>query len=250
MNSAQPLLHPIQQTLRQQAEPNQATNLSRFFKTGPGQYGHGDQFLGLKVPQQRLIAKQFQHTPLAELPPLLQSPWHEERLTGFLIVLRQYQQARECSVRKQIFDFILAHQSSLNNWDLVDVIVPGTLGDWLWRNPSEREQLNVWIQSDNLWLRRIAVLATFAFIRQGEYADSLRLCEYQMSTPQPMHDLMQKASGWMLREIGKREVAILISFLKKHAHHMPRTMLRYAIEKLPKEQRLAYMNYKLNRNEL
>lgn len=244
MSAPQTPLHPIQHTLRHQADTEQSKNLSRFFKTGPGQYGHGDHFLGIKVPQQRMIARQFQQTPLPELPLLLHSPWHEERMTGFLIVLRQYQQARVDNVRKQIFEFILAHQGGLNNWDLVDVIVPGTIGDWLWRNPDARQQLQTWIQSDNLWQRRIAVLATFALIKYGEYSESLILCETQMRNAQPMHDLMQKASGWMLREIGKRDVSVLIAFLEKHAHHMPRTMLRYAIEKLPKDQRLAFMNYK------
>jgi 3-methyladenine DNA glycosylase AlkD len=237
-------MHPLQKSLRKLANPKQAIDLSRFFKTGPGQYGEGDLFLGIKVPSQREIAKNFRDTPLSELTPIVQSEWHEERLTVFLIALLQYKSAKEAQARQSIIEFILANMHQLNNWDLVDVIVPGTLGDWLCREPQEQWRLNKWIDSENLWQRRIAVLSTFAMIRQQDYRPTLALCELQLNQNQPLHDLMQKANGWMLREIGKRDLAVLIAFLEKWAATMPRTMLRYAIEKLPENQRQDYLKRK------
>lgn len=231
----------LQATLREQANPEQAQQASRFFKTGPGQYGEGDCFLGIKVPVLRSWAKNHKDTPLRQLEPLLASQYHEERLAALLIVLLQYQKARSDAARQVRIDFLRQHIKAMNNWDLVDVIVPGTLGDWIWRNPAEERHLWNWIASETLWERRIAVMATFAQIRKGRYDLTLQLCEAQLKSEQPLHDLMQKANGWMLREMGKRDLPVLLGFLELWAAHLPRTMLRYAIEKLPEEQRQGFL---------
>lgn len=240
----EPDLHPLQQRLRALANPEQALQLQRFFKTAPGEYGAGDRFLGIKVPPQRALAKAFCNTPLPELVPLLRSPWHEERLTGFLVLLLQYQRARTDAARQRVLDLLLAERAGLNNWDLVDVIVPGTLGDWLVRHPEARAWLGDWVQDESLWERRMAVMASFALIRAGEYAPTLWLCEQTLASVQPVHDLIQKALGWMLREIGKRDLPVLLDFLDRQAARLPRTLLRYALEKLPESQRQLYLRAK------
>lgn len=231
----------LQTALRALGNPEQAQHATRFFKTGPGQYGEGDCFLGIKVPILRSLAQRHKDMSLPQLEPLLASEYHEERLTALLIVLLQYKKTRSDDARQVCIDFLLAHLNAMNNWDLVDVIVPGTLGDWIWRNPAEELRLWSWIGSEVLWERRIAVLATFAQIRNGRYDLTLQLCEAQLKRAQPLHDLMQKANGWMLREIGKRDLQVLLDFLDTWAAHLPRTMLRYAIEKLPEQQRQAFL---------
>ncbi|PKL79753.1 MAG: DNA alkylation repair protein [Candidatus Melainabacteria bacterium HGW-Melainabacteria-1] len=219
------------------ADPQQARQLMRFFRTGPGQYGEGDRFLGIKVPVQRALAKKYRHLPLSTLSSLLESPWHESRLTGLLIVKDHYQRGDEAT-RRECFNTLLSHFSAFNNWDLIDVIVPGTLGDYLYRHQDERYRLQTWIRSDRLWERRIALLASLAFIRQGQFEVPLQLCTEVLHD---CEDLIHKASGWMLREAGKRNQKVLLDFLESHAATMPRTMLRYAIEKLLPQQRSDYM---------
>ncbi|MDT8990986.1 DNA alkylation repair protein [Curvibacter sp. APW13] len=223
--------------LSAQRDPAKAAFFQRFFKCGPGQYGEGDQFLGLPVPQVRSVLPAFRNLPVVECVALLQSPYNEARLLALLVLVAQYQRKRAPDAERQaVFDAYLAHRDRVNNWNLVDASAPAIVGGHLL--PRDRTLLYTLAQSPVLWDRRIAVLASFAFIRAGEHADTLRLCEQLLGDRE---DLMHKACGWMLREVGKRDPAALRGFLDAHAHHMPRTMLRYALEKLAPEVRAAYM---------
>lgn len=225
-----------QQRLRGFADRGQAVVLARFFKTGPGQYGEGDQFIGVKVPVTRKVAKEFAALPLAEIELLLQSEIHEERFLSLIILVGQFEKGDDAD-RKRICDFYLNNARYINNWDLVDVSAPQIVGGYL--QSRSRRPLDRLAQSQNLWQRRIAILATFQFIRHGESADTLRIAETLLDDKE---DLIHKAVGWMLREVGKRDVATLESFLDRHGRSMPRTMLRYAIERLPEKKRKMYMN--------
>jgi 3-methyladenine DNA glycosylase AlkD len=213
--------------------------LSRFFKTGKGQYGEGDRFLGVVVPRTREVVKLYREAPLGVVEELLGSEWHECRLCALLILVEQYRRAQPAR-KEELFAFYLAHTSSINNWDLVDMSAPYLVGVHLLTRP--RTVLDSLARSPQLWEQRIAVVGTLGLIRQGEYLDTLRLAEY-FAAPErrPLHDLMQKAVGWMLREVGKRNRSLLEQFLEVHAATMPRTMLRYAIEKFDPEERKAWM---------
>lgn len=234
----EPMLLSVQHALRASANVNQSTNLSRFFKTGKGEYGEGDQFLGLKVPEVRAIVKNFDTLSLPDLEQLLNSAIHEERLTALIILVEQFKRGTP-KQQKQIFDFYLAHTNRINNWDLVDTSAPQIVGGYLLDKP--RTVLNQLVRSRSLWERRIAVLATFMFIRQGQFAECLRFSEILLNDT---HDLMHKAVGWMLREVGKRDIDVLRTFLNVNVTKMPRTMLRYAIEKFPEVERRAYLTKK------
>jgi 3-methyladenine DNA glycosylase AlkD len=225
----------IQRLMQIQASPEQAAILRRFFKTGPGEYGEGDVFLGLKVPQIRQLVKQSDALSIAEIKILLHSKFHEERLLALLIIVRRFERG-PTTARQELFNFYLRSTPYINNWDLVDTTAPQVIGGWLLENP--RDVLDGLIDSGNLWERRIAVLATLTFIRHGQFDDTLRLCRRRLDDP---HDLMHKACGWMLREVGKRDQPVLEKFLDTHAVTMPRTMLRYAIERLPEPRRKAYL---------
>ena len=232
-------------TLRSVAREDKAAFLPGFFRAVPGGYGEGDRFLGCVVPDQRKVAKQFCDLSRAELRKLFASPWHECRLTGMLILVGQYQRAakprnphREFECR-EIVDFYLANLFAVNNWDIVDTTAPKILGAWLVENSDERHVLNRLADSGVLWDRRVAVLATYSLIKNDEFAEIVQLAQRLMDDG---HDLMHKAIGWMLREMGKRDPSQLEKFLKKHAKRMPRTMLRYSIEKLPREERMKWMN--------
>jgi len=227
----------IMKRLRAAATPGKAAVLTRFFKTGPGQYGEGDRFLGVMVPEQRRIAKESRELPLAEVEKLLCSPYHEVRLTGFLVLTYAFDRA-DAGRRREIYEFTLAQRAALNNWDLVDVIAPVIIGGWLLERPAERKLLRKFAKSADLWERRIAIVSTHAFIRAGDFADTLAIGEMLMGD---RHDLIHKATGWMLREVGKRDEAALQGFLSAHAARMPRTTLRYAIERLPEVERQAWL---------
>lgn len=226
------------------ADEKQAAHLMRFFKTGPGEYGEGDSFLGLRVPQTRALVKEFRpQADMADIPPLLDSPRHEVRLAGFLLLIELYKQAkkrRDDVMLCHIVDFYLSVIGRGNNWDLVDLVAPKILGAYLLDRPDERHLLYQLAAMDGrLWHQRVAMVATWTMIAGGEFDDALNLAEGFLTH---RHDLMHKASGWMLREIGKRGgMARLLDFLDRHAPHMPRTMLRYAIERLSPEQRQYYM---------
>jgi len=221
--------------LRKRKNVRKATVLSRFFKTGKGEYGEGDVFLGITVPEQRSVAKKYRILPLTEIGKLLASKIHEHRLTALLILVAQFEKAsgRE---REKIFRFYLSHTQYVNNWDLVDLSAPNIVGMFL----AEKDTgiLDMLARSHNLWERRIAILATLAFIRNHRFTDTERIAEILVRDP---HDLMHKAVGWMLREAGKRDEGFLVSFLKKHADRMPRTMLRAACERLDASVRQSFL---------
>ena len=221
--------------LKQLASPADAEIFQRFFKTAPGEYGAGDKFIGIRVPVLRQLVKEFCSLPLREVTGLLHSPIHEERLLASLLLVDAYQRADDAG-RAKIFALYLKNLDGINNWDLVDSSAPYIVGPHL-ANRSRAVLFNL-AASKILWHRRVAMLATFHFIRANDFADALRLAELLRDDE---HDLMHKAVGWMLREIGKRDVAMLKKFLAKHAAQMPRTMLRYAIEKFPERERKRYL---------
>lgn len=211
--------------------------LSRFFKTGPGEYGEGDVFLGVTMPEIRKVAKEFRELSFSEIEKLLASPYHEARLTGLLVLTYAYGCA-DGEKKKRIYDFLLDHRAAMNNWDLVDTIAPKIVGGYLLSHRSERKLLRTFSKSENLWERRISIVSTFAFIRDGEFDETLAICKTLLGD---RHDLIHKATGWMLREVGKRDEPTLRGFLDTHASLMPRTMLRSAIERLPEGDRKAYL---------
>ena len=221
--------------LRNLASPADAQFLQRFFKTAPGEYGAGDKFIGIRVPVLRRLAREFQSLPRRDVAALLRSRVHEERLLALIMLVNASQRADEIK-RKEICDFYLAHLDRVNNWDLVDISAPHIVGRHL-ENRSRKILFRL-ARSKNLWRRRVAILSTFWFIRAGDFADALRIAELLRDDG---HDLIHKAVGWMLREIGKRDAVVLKQFLNRHAARMPRTMLRYAIEKLPAPVRQQYL---------
>ncbi|MDM8336172.1 DNA alkylation repair protein [Mediterranea massiliensis] len=225
----------IQQELETYVDPVKRTYLPGFFKTGKGQYGEGDEFLGIVVPNTRLVAKRHKAEPFEVAAALLQSRWHECRLCALLMLVERFKKCDE-TARKEIVDFYLAHTTRINNWDLVDLSAPYILGEYLKDKP--RDVLHHLASSTLLWDQRIAVVATQTLIKNGDFTDILLLAPRFFQTP---HDLMQKAVGWMLREVGKKNEAVLVGFLQQHARSMPRTMLRYAIEKFPDGQRRKFM---------
>lgn len=232
-NSA--MLDAVRAALRECSSEADAVVLRRFFKTGPGEYGEGDVFLGVRVPATRRIARQYEDLPLAETLELLQSAIHEERLLALLILVRNYRRGT-AEDQGEIYRQYLSHTRCINNWDLVDSSAADIVGAYL--DDRSRRPLHKLAQSASLWERRIAILATFHFIRKGEYGETLKLAE-TLATDR--EDLIHKAVGWMLREIGKRDQAAAEAFLATHCRHLPRTMLRYAIEKFPEPLRQQYL---------
>jgi len=227
----------IQAELRKLADKEKAKLLQRFFKTGKGEYGEGDIFLGVVVPNQRKIVKQFwKETSLNEIQELLNSRIHEERLTGLLILVQKYKKS-DLEEKTRIFDFYLKNKHNINNWDLVDLSAPNIVGDFLIN--LDKSILYNLAKSDNLWSKRISIIATAAFIRNNQFKDTIKISEILLKDS---HDLIHKAVGWMLREIGKRNQEQLEIFLRKHYKDMPRTMLRYSIERLEENKRLKYLN--------
>lgn len=216
--------------------PEKAKVLSGFFKTGKGEYGEGDVFLGLTVPQSRKIAKKFLELPRADIQALLQSKIHEERLIALLILMEQYKQGGE-SKRKDIFTFYLKNTRYINNWDLVDVTCRDIVGAYLFTR--DRKVLRKLARSRSLWERRIAIVSTWYFIARNQFEDTLAIAEILLGD---RHDLIHKATGWMLREVGKRSEEAEERFLLKYAMQMPRTMLRYAIERFPEKKRRGYLD--------
>ena len=229
-------LNAIQTHLRGIADPAIAAISQGFFKTAPGQYGAGDIFLGIKVPRLRALVKTFRGTPLKTVAALLKSKYHEERLFALLLLIDAYQRS-DTAGKQEAYELYLSHTAHINNWDLVDVSAPHIVGDFLAERP--RQVLYELVVSESLWERRIAILATFHFIRRNDFSDTLRLAELLLGDT---HDLMHKAVGWMLREVGKRDQQIAEEFLQRHYRAMPRTMLRYAIERFAEPRRKAYLN--------
>ncbi|GAB3979434.1 DNA alkylation repair protein [Spirosoma terrae] len=217
------------------ANPERAKVSAWFFKTKPGEYGEGDQFLGISMPQQHIIAKQFRSLPAEEVEKLLQESFHECRMTGLLIWVYQ---SKKASLSQQSFlmDRYLANRRYVNNWDLVDVTCPYLVGNYLLHN--DRSVLIDLAQEDHLWSQRIAIVSTLAFIRKGQFGDTFAIADLLLSHK---HDLIHKAIGWMLREIGKRNIEALEEFLHDNIRQMPRTALRYAIEKFEPARRTYYL---------
>lgn len=221
------------------ASPRRAIDLARFFQTAPGQYGEGDKFIGCTVPQSREVAKQFKDLPAADIFELAQSEIHEHRLCALHILVGQFKKAKTADTRDELFDLWmrLLDTGKVNNWDLIDTSAP-YLGIWWANKPDALQALSGLAAHEDLWHRRAAVLFTFALIRDGRFDVTLALCEQLLDDK---HDLMHKATGWMLREAGNRDIEVLRGFLRKHAATMPRTMLRYAIEKLDADERMEWM---------
>lgn len=219
------------------ASASKAKFLAGYFKTGPGEYGEGDTFLGVTVPEQRRIAKRFAAMPFPEYERMLASHIHEHRVSALIALVHLYEVA-SLPEQKKIVDFYLAHTKRINNWDLVDASASYILGAYLFENKKSRAILRKLAHSKDLWERRIAIVATHYFIRRGDFADTLTISELLL---RDTHDLIYKAVGWMLREVGNRDRATLEQFLEVHAHVMPRTMLRYAIEKFPQSKRSYYL---------
>ncbi|MFA6014007.1 MAG: DNA alkylation repair protein [Gallionellaceae bacterium] len=225
----------IQSHLRGLSNPVTAVALQRYFKTAPGEYGAGDIFLGIKVPVLRAQLKTFRATELTIIADLLSSSYHEERLFALMLLLDSYQRGNEVE-KQQIYELYLANTVHINNWDLVDSSAPRIVGHYLVNKP--RDILYQLSASTSLWERRIAILATFYFVGQKDFSDSFKLAKILLQDP---HDLIHKALGWMLREIGKRDLAEEEKFLQQHYAHMPRTMLRYAIERFSETRRQSYL---------
>jgi 3-methyladenine DNA glycosylase AlkD len=221
--------------LKKSANPEKAKNYRWFFKTGKGEYGEGDQFLGITVPHLRSINKKYQSLNFKDLQKLLDSKIHEHRLSALMILKFQYNKANQ-NLKENIVKFYLKNTKNINNWDLVDLSSHYILGNWLL--DKERKILYKLARSKNLWERRIAIISTFEFIRNNQCIDTLKISEILLNDK---HDLIHKAVGWALREIGKRDKKAEIKFLDKHYKAMPRTMLRYAIEKFSDKERKYYL---------
>jgi 3-methyladenine DNA glycosylase AlkD len=228
-------LSPIQRALRKHASLQKAKILQSFFKTGKGQYGEGDVFIGVTVPNIRKVARTFSDLKTNDILKLLHSKIHEERLLALLIWVIQYEKSEE-RLKRKIFDLYLKNTRWVNNWDLVDLSAPKIAGAYLLGRP--RDILYKLARAKMLWERRIAVIATFAFIREGQFRDTLAISKILLKDKE---DLMHKACGWMLRETGKQQETVLIGFLEKYCRVMPRTMLRYSIERLKDNVRRKFM---------
>jgi len=229
-------LPELRRAIRVLSDPKRIAGAQRFFKTQKGQYGYGDKFLGLTVPQCRTLAKTYRHLPLVKTLALLHSPFHDDRLIALLILIAQYHKGN-AKTQKTIYNAYLRSTQWINNWDLVDTSVYKIVGRYLLHR--SHAPLLTLAQSKNLWQRRIAIVSTMTFINDKHYGTTLTIATILLNDP---HDLIHKAVGWMLREVGKRDVHTLKHFLDDHAAMMPRTMLRYAIEKLTQRERLHYLH--------
>jgi 3-methyladenine DNA glycosylase AlkD len=259
-------LTQLKQDVKNLSNPVKAKTHQRFFKTGKGDYGEGDIFLGLTTPQSRTIAKKYQNLPLSDLAKLIQSKIHEHRFIALVILIHQFQKTKKSlsskkssfakrtgSVARQeiyspqslqslltsIYNFYLNNTAHINNWDLVDISAPKIIGQFLLDNPHKKPILKKLAKSKSLWERRIAIISTFTFIRNNKFIDTLEISEILVND---RHDLIHKAVGWMLRELGKKNQPLEEKFLKKHLKNIPRTMLRYAIEKFPESKRQHYLH--------
>lgn len=229
----------VLKTLNTQKNRDKSQILGRFFKTGPGQYGEGDFFLGINVPVLRKISKDYIGLSLEEVKTLINNKFHEARMVGLFILIANYQQTREEKEKTKIFKFYLANAKQINNWDLVDLSAPNIIGDFCVNHPENYAVLKKLTKSKNLWERRIAMVSSYAFIKNGSHREAFELAE---SLLQDAHDLIHKAVGWMLREAGKRvSKKSLEEFLEKNLKKMPRTALRYAIEHFEEKQRKEYL---------
>jgi 3-methyladenine DNA glycosylase AlkD len=234
------LLIAIQKSIRLLANKTTALNLQRFFKTGKGAYGEGDVFLGLKATQIKEVVKKYRDLPLVDCIRLLHSKYHEHRMIALQILVGKFNRSESDALKQRIFNIFLQNTKYINNWDLVDTTVEHVIGAYLY--DKEKDVLYAFANSTLLWERRIAIIATFNYIKRGEYKETLKIAKLLLSDK---HDLIHKAVGWMLREVGKRcDEKILTDFLDEYATKMPRTTLRYSIERLPKDKYYYYLNLK------
>jgi 3-methyladenine DNA glycosylase AlkD len=223
----------IKKAVRDLADPKRAAVLQGFFKTGPGQYGEGDRFVGVTVPQVRSLVRRFHPAAFTTIRSLLRSPVHEDRLLALLLLVERYRLGTPAE-RDKVFGLYVRSFRWINNWDLVDASAGSIVGS----HKTVRKQLLRWARSSHLWTRRIAILSTFARLRKGRFGDTLAVAAALIGDKE---DLLHKATGWMLREVGKRDLAALETFLRRHHRRMPRTMLRYAIERFPEARRKAWL---------
>ncbi len=226
----------VRNRLRQLANKEKAVTLQGFFKTGPGEYGEGDVFLGITVPKLRKLVKECEGMPVTEMATLLKSGIHEERLLALLMLVREFSKG-DAATQHKIYNLYRKNTRYINNWDLVDLSAPNIVGNYLL--DKSRKPLYEFAKSRDLWKRRIAIMATLCFIKQNEFNEALIISKMLLADN---HDLVHKAVGWMLREIGKRSLSVEEKFLKQHYKKMPRTMLRYAIERFPEAKRQRYLN--------
>lgn len=237
-----PMFYPSLRALRSLEDPGRALSSQRFFKTARGQYGEGDVFIGVTMPQIRLLVHEFREASLGEIDALVASPIHEARMLGLLLLVAQFEAAKKDAIRSALFEKYLTYAKAgrINNWDLVDATAPRVVGGFLF--DRSRNVLLIMARSTSLWERRIAIVSTLFFIQRGDAKTTSQLAKTLLCDK---HDLIHKAVGWMLREVGKRcSVKELEDFLDQHATEMPRTMLRYAIERLPEKRRKMYMGSK------
>jgi len=231
------MINKLKKDLQRLANSKKGKDLSRFFKTGKGQYGEGDIFLGIAVPDQRKTAKKYSEIQLNKIQEFLSSKIHEHRLTSLFILISKFENGNN-NLKKEIFDFYLKNTKKINNWDLVDLSAPKILGAYMLDHPKEKKILYKLAKSKNLWEKRIAMLSTYPLIKNNEFDDALKISKILLKDE---YDLIHKAVGWMLREIGKKDQKTEEKFLKKHYKKMPRTMLRYAIGKFQKNKKEFYM---------
>ena len=225
----------VQERLRSLGNPESAAAAARYFKTGAGEYGNGDIFLGLRAAVMHALAKEYHPLPVDEITVLLRSPIHEDRLLALLILVRRVLRADEAT-KREVYRLYLAHTHYVNNWDLVDSSAREIVGGYL--ADKSRKPLDRLAASKSIWERRISIVATHYFIRQHDFADTMRIAERLLGDRE---DLIHKAVGWMLREVGKKDLSVLEQFLRRHGKVMPRTALRYAIERFPEETRRGYL---------
>jgi len=232
-------LEEIQKKLNRLGNEDKAKKHQTFFKTGPGEYGEGDIFVGVTVPELRRLAKEYKTIGINETKQLLKSKIHEERLLSLFLLIHRYSKGDEPE-KKRIYELYLKNTAFINNWDLIDSSAGHIVGAFLF--DKRKKPLYDLVKSDNLWERRISILSTFYFIKHNQFSDTLKISKILLSDKE---DLIHKAVGWMLREVGKRDISIEEPFLKKHYKNMPRTMLRYAIEKFPESKRQRYLKGKI-----
>ena len=219
------------------ADPHKEKILSRFFKTGVGEYGEGDKFLGIKVPETRLVVKESLSLDFPDIQELIDNEYHEVRLAGFLILVKQFEKAKKDPKKQNdIVDFYLKNSHKANNWDLVDLSAPKILGYWL--KDKSRDILFEYAKSDNLWQQRISIVSTWTIIRESDFTDTLLLSDILIDHP---HDLIRKAVGWMLREVGKKNKDLLYDYLEENKSKLSRTSLRYAIERFSDDERKYFL---------
>ena len=225
----------IKKEFEKYSNPEKAKTQQKYFKTGKGEYGEGDIFLGITVPDTRKIAQKYKNISLYTVKKFLHSPFHEERLFALLVLIYHFQSGEE-EDKNKIYEFYLENTKFINNWDLVDLSVRDIIGAYLYNR--DKTPLYELAKSNNLWERRIAIIATYYFIRQNEFEDTINIAEILLNDRE---DLIHKAVGWMLREVGKKDLAVEEIFLKRHYKGIPRTMVRYAVERFPEEKRKRYL---------